>query len=60
MGRRLTQYFDQLKADRRMLANQLKTMVQNQEVEMNAHALHLKETLKKAYQEELKINMHQF
>ena len=29
LGRRLTSYFDQLKADRRMLASQMKQIIEN-------------------------------
>ena len=60
LGRRLTNYFDQLKADRRMLAQQMRTLIKNQELELNNQAIQIKDKLKKAYQEELKINFDRF
>ena len=60
LGRRLTNYFDQLKADRRMLAQQMKTLIKNQELELNNQALEIKENLKRAYQKELKLLFERF
>ena len=38
LGRRLTSYFDNLKADRKQLANQMKLMMKNQELELDSQA----------------------
>lgn len=60
LGRRLNEYFNQLKADRKLLQNKIKLLTQSNEVELFEQAEYIKKTLKNAYQEELKINMAQF
>ena len=49
LGRRLTNYFDGLKADRKMLTKHVTELMEQQEIELNTMAFNIKAELKKAF-----------
>ena len=49
LGRRLTQHFDNLKMEKKLLSNQLKKLKKNQQLEIENQIHQTKDSLKKTY-----------